>query len=137
MYEDTNSTWDSTLHIAIPTLEYIKTLTGYNLETLGDTNRLETEQRVKGLTLKARNFLYQNKENEQTKKIYTYLIAFYQEYRDAFVNYVVTYIEETFNNPEWETIPMNVINAINGSVLKYNQFTGNIVHEYMANEEVY
>ena len=133
--EFANSTWDYENHIAIPTLDYIKMITGYNLDVLGGTpSAIDVEQRVKGLTWQARNFLFRTKENEETKKIYTYLIAFYEEYRNDFVNYVVEYIKQTFKDPDWEETPRSIIDAILGSSLKYQKFTGTIINEYYSSD---
>ncbi len=132
IYDDTYSIYDEYLDIAIPTVEYIKAITGFNLDVLGGTpSAIDTEQRVKSLTIDARNFLFRLKENEMTKNIMSYLIKYYGDWRKAFVNYAVAYIKQTFKDPDWVEVPRQIEDAIYGSLLKQQEFAGPILSEYL------
>lgn len=129
IYEDTNSTYDLELKLAIPTYEYIKSMIGYNVEILGDSNTSETKQRIKGLTSDAKDELYTRIPLRIDKDVMDYLIATEKTWRNDFIKYAVKYINETFSNPDFEVLPKKLENAINGSLLSARKFSDGLRHE--------
>lgn len=137
IYQDTNSIYDEVNHVAIPTLAYIQSITGYDLNTLGDSVPLSTEQRVKGLSIEAYDELAKRIPLEIDKKVLSYLIAFDENWRKDFIKYAVTYIKQTFIEPDWVEMPRQIKNAIMGSKLKYRQFDETIRETVYNTEEVW
>ena len=137
MYQDTNSTWDYENHVAIPTLQYIQSITGYDLNTLGDSVPLSTESRVKGLTIESYQELLKRIPLQIDKKVLGYLIATEKDWRNDFIKYAVIYIKQTFIEPDWEVMPRQITNAILGSNLKSRQFDYSIRNEVENTEEVW
>lgn len=94
-----NSTWDIDNHIAIPTIDFIKKNTGIDLNIYGDSIIGTVEGRVKMLTLDAKNELFFNKSN-RVQNVLSYKMAYEREYNTNWLNYVVSYINDTFDNPD-------------------------------------
>ncbi len=127
IYQDTNSTYDEDLKLAIPTLEYIKSITGYNLEVLGGMpSAIDTEQRVKGLSLSAKDDLYLRIPLKIDKNVMDYLIATEKDWRRDFINYVVAYVNATFSYGEFEDMPARVYAKIQSSLINARKFTNDL-----------
>ena len=124
-----NSTYDKELHVAVPTLDYIKRMTGFDI-LLEEGNKERAEAKVRGFTAKARDLLFMDRSSE-AQRVISYLI-YKETWIDAWLNYVVRYIEATFyqgDESAWATVPRPILNAIYGSVLQYKKFTSNITSE--------
>lgn len=131
------STYSEELHVAIPTLDYIKSMTGIDV-LLEEGEETRANGKITSLCAKARDFLMLDKSIE-AQRITSYLI-FKGTWLDAWLNYVVRYIEATFyygDESTWETTPKPILNAIMGSVLAETRFTQNIVYEVRNSTEVF
>jgi len=130
IYQDTNSIYDEDLKLAIPTLDYIKSITGYNLEVLGGTpSSIDAKQRVKGISLDAKIELHQRIPLKIDKDVMDYLIATDENWRRDFINYVVSYVSATFLYGEFEEMPSRVKNKIEGSLINARKFANDLRHE--------
>lgn len=123
IYQDTNSTYDLDLKLAIPTFKYIKSMIGYNVEILGNDNTLESKQRIQGITSDAKDDLYARIPLKIDKDVMDYLIATEKSWRNDFIKYAVKYIKETLNNPDFDAMPKRLENAINGSLISARKFS--------------
>ncbi len=131
------STYDKELHVAVPTLDYFKRMTGLDLITEAGNKEL-AEGKVISLTAKARDYLFIDRSTE-TQRVVSYLI-YKETWLDAWLNYVVRYIEATFNYGDesaWASTPKPILNAIYGSVLNNIRFTGGIIAEVRNTTEVF
>ena len=129
------SNYDKTLHVAVPTLDYIKYMTGIDV-LLEEGNKERAEGKIRSLTAKARDMLFIDR-SAKVQRIYQYLI-YKETYLEAWLNYVIRYIEATFYHGDesaWVTIPKPILNAIYGSVLQYRHFTGSIISEVNSTTE--
>ena len=124
--------YNEQLKVAIPTLDYFKEMTGRDLAILEGSSDL-AEARVKGLTVKAKNYLYHLKTRE-TQSVFTYKIKTDNKYRDDFLTYAVAYIESSmFSDLDFvygkDKPPFTVIQAIGGTLMNIDRFTSNVVVE--------
>lgn len=132
-----NSKYSTELHVAVPTLDYIKRMTGIDI-LLEEGNKELAEGKIMSLTARARDMLFNGKPTT-SQRIISYLI-YKGSYLDAWLNYVVRYIEATFfvgDESSWVKMPQTVWTAIYGSQLQYNYFSGAIVHEVKHTTEVF
>jgi hypothetical protein len=123
------SVYSKELHVAIPTLDYIKLMTGIDV-ILEEGNKERAEGKVISLTAKARDFLYVDKSGE-AQMVISYLI-YTETWLDMWLNYVVKYIEATFyygDESSWEKTPRPIENAIYGSLLHTKMFVPRIAYE--------
>lgn len=128
-----NSNYDLETHTPIITLDYIKSTTGIDLTVNGDMIVGTVEGRVKMLCLQARNYLFGFKTYE-TQRVMEYLIATDTEWRKAFEFYACMYLVQSLYDPDWDKVPKDIVNAIEGSLLKANYFTQRIIHEVENSE---
>jgi hypothetical protein len=87
------STYDLTSHTPYPKLEYILEQTGEDLITASDEAKAKAQ--VYSFTKTAKNFLFSSKLPE-TRRQLEYLIATDEDYRLAFLDYVVSFIQDVF-----------------------------------------
>lgn len=118
-------------HIYIPSTDEIKSMTGIDL-ILEEGNKERAEAKVLSFTLKAKQHLFNNKIQE-TRNIISYLIAFDEEWKHAWLEYVATYIESFFYAGDFvwgsEKMPSAVERAITGGLLKVKTFEYRIINE--------
>lgn len=119
-----NSVYDLITHCPIPTIKYIKDVSGLDLVAGGFAIVGSIEARVKMLTLNAKLYLFSRKI-QQTKKVMEYLIATQEEWRKAFEYYAVVYI---FNSLLGEDMK-EVDQTIQGSLLSAKYFKANMITE--------
>lgn len=132
-----SSTYSKELHVAVPTLDYIKRMTGIDV-LLEEGEETRAEGKIISLCRKARDFLMINRSAE-TQRVISYLI-YKETWLEAWLNYAVSYIEATFyygDESAWEKTPKMILNAINGSVLVNTRFTNNIIWEVRNTTEVF
>ena len=84
------STYDSNKHTAYPTLEYILEETGEDLAQGTDTTE-QAERRVRYLTDRAKA-IFNSTKMLKTALDFEYLIATREDYRRAWLSYVITCI---------------------------------------------
>ena len=94
---DTNSTWDLNNHIAIPTLDFIKENTGLDMVTGGHAIIGDVKNKVKQLSISAKNKLY-NDKSQRVRNALSYYIAYNELYNQYWLNYVSAYIYDTIIN---------------------------------------
>lgn len=123
-----NSIYDLASHTPIITQKYIKDTTGVDLSVMGDMIIGTVDGRIKMLTLQAKAFLFGMRTYE-AQQVMEYLIATNLEWRNAFEYYACMYVYQSLFNPEWDKTPKEISTAINGSLLKTEYFTANIIHE--------
>ncbi len=131
------SNYSTELHVAIPTLEYLKRMIGLDL-VLETGNKELAEGKVISLTAKARDYLFMDRTADVQRTI-SYLI-YKGTYLDVWLNYVTRYIEATLyygDESAWEGTPKPILNAISGSVLQYKRFTAYILNEVRNTTEVF
>jgi hypothetical protein len=132
-----NSNYSTELHVSIPTLAYIKRVTGIDV-LLEEGNKERAEGKIYSLTSKARDFLFINK-SPQTQKIFSYLI-YKKTWLEEWENYVVKYIEATFyygDESAWTDTPKPILNAIYGSALSTREFIARTINEVKYTTEVF
>jgi hypothetical protein len=115
-----NSIYDNNLHIAVPTLDYFRDITGMDYIIESGYDEAEATRRFRSLVLKAKDFLLYDKPSRY-QNAFGYLIKNYTLWTHAWEQYVIRYIEATFKYGDeagWKEIPFEVKNAISGSVLK-------------------
>jgi hypothetical protein len=130
--------YDMELKVYIPSLDEIKKNTGVDL-VLEEGNKERAEGKVRNLVSKAKDFLYSGKPYE-SQNVFSYLIKFNKEYQTAFKLYAIKYIESTWvygTEETWDKVPKQILNAINGSVLHIQFFSGNILSEVRNSSEVW
>lgn len=121
--DGTTSVYNTTHHIPVPTVAYYEELTGINLVTEGDDSAT-VGKKLLGLTLQARDFLF-NDKSYKTRKVMEYLIAFYADWRSAFITYAVRFAEATYTLGDEhivgnKDVPKVVKNALSGLLNTYN-----------------
>ncbi len=131
-------TYNDQLKVAIPTIDYIKEMTGRDLVILEGNSQL-AEAKVKGLTIKAKNYLYHLKTRE-TQTVLNFKIKTDEKYRNDFLNYAIAYIESSmFSDIDFvygkDKPPFSVLQAITGSLLSIDRFTSNVVVEARQHDE--
>lgn len=132
-----NSTYIDKYHVAVPSLDLIKEMTGYDLITEGGWTKEVTEAKVLSYTLKARDYLFRNKAASYQIAL-PYMIKFKTNWNEAWTNYVIRYIESTFlygNEQDWKEVPFEISNAINGSLLKNHNFSVSVLSEIENSSE--
>lgn len=107
-----NSTWDLDNHIAIPKSEYIKSITGLDLTTGGFAIIGNVDQKIKQLTLNAKNKLYFNK-SPRTRNALSYYIAYNERYNNDWLVFVAMYIYDMLINTEITQQTMDAMRPIN------------------------
>ncbi len=131
-----NSIYNTDLHVSVPTPDFFKANTG--IDIVLEKGNLELAQgTIMSLTQKARDYLYVDKPFE-TQRAMSYLIKNNSQWTKAWENYVLRYIEATFNYGDesgWEKVPQTIKNAVHGSILRANYFTDAILHEVRTTEE--
>ncbi len=133
-----NSTYSDELHVSIPTLDYIKLNTGFDM-IIEKGNKELAESTVISLTSKARDFLFVDKPLESQRAM-SYLIKNNPTWTKAWESYVLRYIEATFNYGDesaWEKVPQTIKNAIYGGILRANYFTEDILNTIRTTDEVW
>ena len=119
------SVYSDIYHVAIPTLEYLKAVTGFDMVVDGGWTKEVTEAKVLSLSLRARDYLMTNRSARYQNAL-SYLIKFDDTWREAWDNFVARYIECTFrygDEASWQKTPMEIINAVEGSLLAQHRFT--------------
>jgi len=119
-------------HTYIPDMAYFKSMTGLDF-VQEEGNEARAKGKLLSLTLKARDYLYSNKL-QQTRNVMSYLIAFNNEWQQAFKDYVVAYIEAYYYSEEdfihgSGKVPNSVIEKIEGSLLSSKLFPVSIIAE--------
>lgn len=130
-----NSVYKKEYHIAIPTLDFIKDITSFDLIQEEGTKE-RAEAKLLNLTLKAKDYLFSTRPNA-TQKALSYMIFKYPEWKEAWELYVAKYIDasfysgdELFTNP-----PQTLKNAIHASILNVYQFTQGVYNEVALSTE--
>lgn len=124
-------------HIAIPSLQDIKELTGRDLVVEGGYTKEVTEARVLSYTLKAKDFLMRDK-SQRFMNAFSYLVKFNDKWTYAWKIYAIRYIEATMlygDETTWQKVPFEVQNSIDGSVLRAYHFTTSLYDEVEQSEE--
>ena len=85
------SVYSDTYHVAIPTLEYLKAVTGFDMVVEGGWTKEVTESKVLSLSLRARDYLMTNRSARYQNAL-SYLIKFDDTWREAWDNFVAHYI---------------------------------------------
>lgn len=129
------STYDEISHTAFPKLEYILEQTGEDLIALSDEHKAKAQ--VIQYTKTARNILFSSKLIS-TRNDLEYLIATNEDYRLAFIDYAVSFIQdvflvgaESFFKPSagLDVLSPKTRSFISGSILSTAQFK-RIEYEY-------
>lgn len=134
-----NSTYNKELHVRVPTLDYLKAVTGYDLITEGGWTKEVTESKVLAMSIRARNYLQAGK-NPRYQKAFNYLVATNDIWAEAWEQYVATYIAATFtygDESAWEKTPRDILLAINGTVLQSKYFTERTYYQAENTTEVF
>lgn len=122
---DGNSIYDKSLHIPIPTMDYIFDVTGIDIQIAG--TQAENDRQIKSLTIKAYNYLMSKKRD---KRALEYLIAKDREFRNAFELYSAIFIAQSILNGEdkiYENLDVKM--ALDNSVLVYNRYSKVVTDE--------
>lgn len=113
------SVYDKSIHMPIPTMDFIYDTTGIDIQVAGTT--VENERQIRSLTIKAYNHLMKFKRD---KIALEYLIAKDKEFRSAFELYSAIFIGQCIIKGEDKIYEdEDVKNAIENSVLVYNRFS--------------
>ena len=134
-----NSTYNTSLHVRVPSLEYIKAVTGYDLITEGGWTEEVTKSKVLAMSIRARNYLHAGKDTRY-QKAFNYLVKTNDDWADAWEQYVATYIAATFvygDESAWEKTPRDIQLAVNGSILQSYRFPEHIYVEAENTTEVF
>ena len=121
---DGNSIYNKSLHMPIPTMDDIFSVTGIDIQIAGTTQ--ENDRQIQSLTIKAYNHLMSKKRD---KRALEYLIAKDRDFRDAFTLYASTFIGQYILLGEDIHDNVDIKNAIDNSVLVYNKFDRIITDE--------
>ena len=134
-----NSIYNEKLHVRVPTIEYLKETTGYDLMTEGGWTETVTERKILAMSIRARNYLQAGKPARH-QKAFNYLIKTNDEWAEAWEQYVATYIAATFvygDESAWEKTPRDIQLAVNGSILQAHRFPEHIYVEAEYTTEVF